>query len=60
MGENKKSSASPIEIKGMQDINVVQAQMGVAHTLFLVKPTSDAIKTKVEGFPEVDHSSLED
>ena len=59
MGENKKSSAAPIEIKGLQDINVVQSAMGVAHTVLLVKPTSDAIKTKAEAFPEVDQASLD-
>ena len=56
MGENKKSSAAAVEIKPLQDLFVTQVSMGVAHSVFLVKPKDEKMMKKLETFQVLDQS----
>ncbi len=47
MGENKKSSASPVEVKTVADIFIEQVAMAQAQSLFLARPEDDKQKAKL-------------
>jgi len=59
MGENKKSSASPVEVKTVAGVFVKQVAMGLAHSLFLVCPQNEAEEKKIETYPVLDQSDLD-
>lgn len=56
MGENKKSSANPVEVKTLTDIPIDQLTMGLAHSVFVAKPKTAAEKAKVESLQLLDQS----
>ena len=60
MGDMKKSSANPVEVKTMTDLQVSSLAMGISHTVFVSKPTTEAGKKKLAGIQVLDQSKDED
>ena len=56
MGENKKSSANPVEVKTVSDIFIEQVGMGLAHSLFLARPSDEKEQKKLDAIPVLDQS----
>ena len=57
MGEMKKSSANPVEVKTLTDIHVEKCAMGMAHSLFLAKPMNEKQKLKLDNMKVLDQSN---
>merc|ERR1712142_649361 len=59
MGENKKSSACPVEVKSLDKVYVLDVGMGVAHSIFLARNETEADKKAIESYDVLDQSSLD-
>jgi hypothetical protein len=59
MGEHKKSSAAPLEVKTLSGVFIKQVAMGVAHSLFLACPKNEAEQKKLESYPVLDQQDLD-
>jgi len=56
MGEHKKSSAQPVEIKTLDKIYCLEVGMGVSHSLFLARNETEADKKAIESYDILDQS----
>ena len=56
MGEKKKSSASPCIVETLADVHVLRVGAGPAHSLYIVRNTSDTDKGQLEKFKLLDQS----
>ena len=59
MGENKKSSANPVEISKLENVFVHAVGMGVSHSVFIVKNDTDEDKKALEKYKILDQSDLD-
>ena len=60
MGEHKKSSAQPTEVKTMANLNVTSLAAGIAHTVYVCETKDqDELDKLHEKFPEFDQSKLD-
>ena len=59
MGENKKSSAQPVEVKTLDKVYIHQCGMGISHSLFIARCDSDDDKKALEKYDILDQSSLD-
>lgn len=59
MGENKKSSAQPVEITKLDGVYVLACGMGVSHSVFIARNESDEDKKALEKFKILDQSDLD-
>jgi alpha-tubulin suppressor-like RCC1 family protein len=59
MGENKKSSAQPVEIKTLDKVYILQCGMGISHSLFIARCDSDDDKKAIEKYDVLDQSALD-
>ena len=59
MGENKKSSAQPVEIKTLDKVYILQCGMGIAHSIFIARCDTDEEKKAVEKYDILDQTSLD-
>ena len=50
MGEKKKSSASPCIVETLGDVYVLRVGAGPAHSLYIVRNTSDSDKAQLDKF----------
>eukprot|EP00096_Caligus_rogercresseyi_P007137 TRINITY_DN246_c0_g1_i1.p1 TRINITY_DN246_c0_g1~~TRINITY_DN246_c0_g1_i1.p1 ORF type:complete len:446 (+),score=137.97 TRINITY_DN246_c0_g1_i1:423-1760(+) len=58
-GERKKSSANPVEIKTLDKAYVIKTGMGISHSLFIVRNSSDEDKKAIEDFDILDQSDMD-
>ena len=56
MGEKKKSSASPCIVETLADVHVLRVGAGPAHSLYIVRNTSETDKGQLEKFKLLDQS----
>jgi hypothetical protein len=59
MGENKKSSAQPVEITKLDKVYVHACGMGIASSLFIVRNDTDEEKAALDKFLILDQSDLD-
>lgn len=59
LGENKKSSASPVEIKTMDKVYCLDVGMGLSHSIFLARNETEADKKAIESYDVLDQSDLD-
>jgi len=59
MGENKKSSAQPVEITKLDNVYVHMVGCGVSHSCFIVRNDSEEDKKALEKFKVLDQSELD-
>jgi len=59
MGENKKSSAQPVEITKLDSVYVHAVGMGVSHSVFIARNEKDEEKKALEKFKLLDQSDLD-
>ena len=59
MGDMKKSSASPVEVKSLDKVHVLETGMGVSHSLFLARNETEADKKAIESYAILDQSDLD-
>ena len=57
-GDKKKSSASPMVIDTLADVYVLRVGAGIAHSLYIVRNSSDADKAALEKFKLLDQSNM--
>ena len=56
MGENKKSSASPIEITKLEKLYIHATGMGVASSVFIARNDTPADEAAIDKIPCLDQS----
>ena len=56
MGENKKSSASPMEITKLDKLYILATGMGVSSSVFIARNETDADKAAINRYPVLDQS----
>ncbi|CAB4068693.1 Protein RCC2 homolog,Protein RCC2 [Lepeophtheirus salmonis] len=59
LGERKKSSAFPVEIKTLDSLYVIKTGMGISHSLFIVRNNSEDSKKAIEEFDILDQSDMD-
>ena len=59
MGENKKSSANPVEIKTLDKVHVLECGMGISHSIFIARNETEADKKAIESYDVLDQSELD-
>jgi len=59
LGENKKSSAAPVEIKTLDKIYPLDVGMGIAHSIWLARNETEADKKAIESYDVLDQSDLD-
>lgn len=48
LGETRKSSTTPLEVKALDGIYVEQISCGITHTLFIARDKTEEEKSKIE------------
>ena len=59
MGENKKASAAPVEIKTLDKVYCLDVGMGVSHSIFVARNETEADKKAIESYDVLDQSDLD-
>ena len=59
MGENKKSSAQPLEVTKLENVYVQACGMGVSHSVFIARNESEEDKKALEKYKILDQSELD-
>ncbi len=59
LGENKKSSAQPVEIKTLDKVYIHMCGMGIAHSVFIARCDTDEEKKALEKYEILDQSALD-
>lgn len=59
MGERKKSSACPVEIKTLENVYVLKCGMGISNSLFIARNNTDEAKKAIEQFDILDQSDMD-
>jgi hypothetical protein len=60
LGENQKSSASPVEIKTLKGFHISDLACGLSHTLFVARCESEKEENAIkEKFKLLDQSKLD-
>ena len=59
LGDMKKSSANPAEIKTLDKVNILECGMGIAHSIFIARNESEADQKAIETFKILDQSDLD-
>ena len=59
MGENKKSSAQPVEITKLGDAYIHALGSGISHTVMIARNDTDEDKKALEKFEILDQSDLD-
>jgi alpha-tubulin suppressor-like RCC1 family protein len=59
LGERKKSSANPVEIKTLDGVYVIRCGMGISHSLFIARNASDEDKKALDKYDILDQSEMD-
>lgn len=59
MGENKKSSANPVEITKLDSVFIHEVGMGVSHSVFIARNDTEEDKKALEKFRVLDQSDMD-
>lgn len=59
MGENKKSSASPMEITKLDSLYIHEVGMGISHSVFVARNETEEDKNALEKFRILDQSDMD-
>jgi len=59
LGENKKASAAPVEIKTLDKVYCLDVGMGVSHSIFVARNETEADKKAIESYDVLDQSDLD-
>jgi hypothetical protein len=51
LGEMRKSSTTPIEVKALEGVYIMHVVCGVSHTLMLARDDSEEEKARLQDFP---------
>merc|ERR1712117_515075 len=58
LGENKKASAAPVEIKTLDKVYCLDVGMGVSHSIFVARNETEADKKAIESYDVLDQATL--
>merc|ERR1711894_270231 len=59
LGDMKKSSAQPVEIKTLDKVHVLECGMGIAHSIFIARNENEEDEKAISTYGILDQSDLD-